>query len=616
MMSKFSLLPWLMAVLLMASGCARQEMVQQSNDARVIKFAATLADDDAEKPQNRIGLVENGAIKSLVARWREGDRVTLYVNQGKYFAGKEVTVRGISPDGKQCTFDLELPQGVDPAKSMVILGVCGTTSRIMDNALYVQVSPANAPIDKAKAVIYFRQQVSGGNADVVPIRFKHLGAYEVIHIMNRVASPVQIQNPMLRGRSQWYHLRGSNETFMDLDSHKLRYDNAAASLIYTSEIAAGATRTFVNWYVPNGKPMAGAAIHARIGDKDVVSTSSKSTSAALKEGMAYHVYAAWDGKSLTLTDADGVGVYKLPLMVTKSSVRVKKGETVLLGITSGNGSYTATMSNGNASATIKGSDVYIKGISQGEANLTIQDALSKEKVVVKVLIYVAQSHSVGIEWVDIPAGSFMMGSPDGVGDDDEHPQHKITLSAFRMSKYEVTFDQYDAFCEATGRSKPSDYGWGRGNRPVINVSWYDARAFCDWLGNGTRLPTEAEWEYACRAGTTTTYSFGNEINANDANYGNRMGQTIPVGQYAPNKWGLYDMHGNVWEWCEDWYHADYYKYSPAKDPKGLPSGSGRVVRGGSWYYDPQLCRSAERYSNDPSSSYYYYGFRVVASSLK
>ncbi len=223
---------------------------------------------------------------------------------------------------------------------------------------------------------------------------------------------------------------------------------------------------------------------------------------------------------------------------------------------------------------------------------------------------------IDIEWVDIPAGTFMMGSPKTEMErgENEGPQHQVTLSGFKMSKYEVTFAQYDAFCEATGRSKPSDDGWGRGNRPVINVEWNDATAFAQ--GMGCRLPTEAEWEYACRAGTSTPFNTGDCLTTAQANhYGYDpyppVKRTQPVGSYEPNAWGLCDMHGNVQEWCSDWYGK--YSSSAKTNPTGPALESERrVLRGGSWrYLVVWHCRSASRNRVHPSFRYHDIGFRLV-----
>jgi formylglycine-generating enzyme len=225
-----------------------------------------------------------------------------------------------------------------------------------------------------------------------------------------------------------------------------------------------------------------------------------------------------------------------------------------------------------------------------------------------------------IEWVKIPAGSFMMGSPANEAERlDDEKQYSVTLNSFKMSKYEVTFAQYDLFCAATGREKPDDNGWGRGNRPVVNVSWEDAKAFADWVG--ARLPTEAEWEYATRAGTTTTFSTGANLTTSQANYngnnpymdfpkGEYRHRTMPVGSFEPNAFGLYDMHGNVWEWCSDWYGP--YPLKPSTDPKGPDTGTVRVFRGGGWYSAAMMCRSARRYNLNPDFSYNFLGIRLVA----
>jgi len=198
------------------------------------------------------------------------------------------------------------------------------------------------------------------------------------------------------------------------------------------------------------------------------------------------------------------------------------------------------------------------------------------------------------------------------GEVHEKPVHKVYLDAFYIDKYEVTFARYDAFCDATGRTKPSDKGWGRGSRPAINVSWNDSKAYCEWTGK--RLPTEAEWERACRAGTATAYSFGDTPGFlgnyawNSANSGK---MTHPVGEKSPNAFGLYDVHGNVWEWCADWYDKKYYEVSPLNNPQGPASGKYRTLRGGSWINSYDYLRSGGRNYDEPGYAYYYYSSSVI-----
>jgi len=224
----------------------------------------------------------------------------------------------------------------------------------------------------------------------------------------------------------------------------------------------------------------------------------------------------------------------------------------------------------------------------------------------------------------VPAGSFKMGDVQGGGDKDEVPIHTVTIQTpFAIGRYEVTFDDYDQFAKATNRKLPDDQGWGRGRRAVINVSWEIATVYAKWLSEQTgkryRLPMEAEWEYAARAGKETAYWWGNDFIKGMANCNGRgsqwdNNQTAPVGSFKPNALGLYDTAGNVWEWVEDYWHQNYID-APSdgrawREQNGGQCGQ-RVLRGGSWFNEPGNLRSSARgrYSADNWSSFI--GFRLA-----
>ena len=225
--------------------------------------------------------------------------------------------------------------------------------------------------------------------------------------------------------------------------------------------------------------------------------------------------------------------------------------------------------------------------------------------------------------VTLPAGRFTMGAPDSEegSSEDERPLHPVDIQAgVAFSCFPVTFRQWDVFATSEGREVPEDEGWGRGDRPVINVSWEDAHAYVDWLNDKLdltgrrdryRLPSEAEWEYACRAGKQTAYGFGETISSDQARFGSENG-TTPLGRFPANAFGLHDMHGNVWEWCQDTYHESYE--GAPDDGSAWEEGedsSRRVLRGGSWLNDPQDLRSACRSGNNSSSRVSGIGFRLA-----
>jgi formylglycine-generating enzyme required for sulfatase activity len=226
------------------------------------------------------------------------------------------------------------------------------------------------------------------------------------------------------------------------------------------------------------------------------------------------------------------------------------------------------------------------------------------------------------EMIVIPAGGFPMGSlpTDKGAYTNELPQHNVTIAKpFAVSKYDVTFADWDACVSVGACPKAADSGYGRDTKPVINVGWDDAQTYVAWLSKMTgqtyRLLTEAEWEYAARAGTTTAYYWGDDIGKNNANCdgcGSEWDakQTSPVGSFKPNAFGLYDMAGNVWQWVQDCYY-DSYNGAPS-DGSAWTSGacSKRVVRGGSWSYDPQVLRSAYRFGDSTDNRINDLGFRV------
>jgi formylglycine-generating enzyme len=228
-------------------------------------------------------------------------------------------------------------------------------------------------------------------------------------------------------------------------------------------------------------------------------------------------------------------------------------------------------------------------------------------------------HKPIIEFVDIPGGTFVMGSPeDEEGRKNDEIQHKVTLSAFKMSKYTVTYEQYDLFCTATGRNKHRAFQMG--NHPVTQVTWYDAAAFAGWMG--CRLPTEAEFEYAARANTTTPFYTGDCLTPDQANFngeepytncekGENRDKPLPVGSFPPNAFGLYDMHGNIWEWTGDWYGE--YDLKDTLNPKGPETGKNKVIRGGGWREPAGECRSAYRSSVYPGNKGAGMSFRIVKS---
>ena len=224
------------------------------------------------------------------------------------------------------------------------------------------------------------------------------------------------------------------------------------------------------------------------------------------------------------------------------------------------------------------------------------------------------------ELIKVTGGTFTMGDVSGMGQGDEQPTHEVTLSDFSIGKTEITVAQYRYYCSSTGISMPEEPSWGwSDNAPIVNVSWSDAINYCDWLSEkldqNITLPTEAQWEFAARGGNQSEgYKYaGGRSMATAGWYSDNSGaKTHKVATKKANELGLYDMSGNVWEWCIDWYDSGYYANSPSKNPKNTTRADYRVLRGGGWNFSASFCRVADRIDYKPDFRSNYGGFRVVS----
>ena len=221
--------------------------------------------------------------------------------------------------------------------------------------------------------------------------------------------------------------------------------------------------------------------------------------------------------------------------------------------------------------------------------------------------------SDSVEMVIIPGGTYKIGSKDG--DPDEQPVHEVALDPFYIDVHEVTNRQFQEFFEATGRPKPDFWHpeLDHPNEPVVGVSWYDAVAYAAWVGK--RLPTETEWEVAARGGRIVgRYPWGDEPDVSYANF--KSFGIAPVKSFKPNDLGIYDMIGNVWEWCSDWYDSEYYSISSNKNPKGSLTGANKVLRGGAWYCGEEQVRVTNRYYATPDTKSFNISFRCAMNAPK
>lgn len=605
-MNKFLSLFCGCALLLLGHNSCSQapEAVQEwmATSPQQITVTATLpASSDSAREARAVVQHATGTLK-LTTKWQTGDRVNVIMEQnGKLVRANATAVRDVSTDGKRCHFTLEVPQGIDAQKPIKVYGACGVNVDIKDNQFVVAAQPIYRAKSQGTAPLYFKAEINKFS-EFSDVNFEHLGTYEVVHVQNGTRAQIAVEEARLTAETAWSlgTKDGKGAWYAPLTG-RVWQDGSANVSTEAQAIAPRSEGVFINWYVPNGT-LINPRVSAKVNGSTVTSTAQKEANVKMQAGRAYHVYALWDGQELHFSEKD------LPdlsvLAISHSERRVGEGHVVLVGIYEGSGHYSVKSERPQiATAELKDGEIAVKGIAEGNTKVVVTDLKTKKQVFLSVVVESKALPSVGIEWVSIPAGSFMMGSPDGVGEANEHPQHKVELSAFEMSKYLITHEQWNAFVKATrqGSGSYDDHF----DIPAI-VSWLDAAKFCKWIGGS--LPTEAQWEYACRAGTTTKWYTGDTFTVGDF-----ANDYSPVGTCPPNPWGLYDMIGNGAEWCNDKYDGAYYKRSPKKDPYNFDGNleGDYVVRGiGSSTYP---YRVTWRYGVNHK---YAYAFRVVRMKRK
>ena len=568
-----------------------------------ITVTATLpASSDSAQKARAVVQHATGTLK-LTTKWQTGDRVNVIMEQnGTLVRANSTAVRDVSTDGKRCHFTLEVPQGIDAQKPIKVYGACGVNVDIKDNQFVVAAQPIYRAKSQGTAPLYFKAEINKFS-EFSDVKFEHLGTYEVVHVQNGTRAQIAVEEARLTAETAWSlgTKDGKGAWYAPLTG-RVWQDGSASVSTESQAIAPRSEGVFINWYVPNGT-LINPRVSAKVNGTTVTSTAQKEANVKMQAGRAYHVYALWDGQELHFSEKD------LPdlsvLAISHSERRVGEGHVVLVGIYEGSGLYSVKSERPQiATAELKDGEIVVKGIAEGNTKVVVTDLKTKKQVFLSVVVESTALPSVGIEWVSIPAGSFMMGSPDGEGAPNEQPQHKVELSAFEMSKYLITREQRNAFLKATGHIGYTSKLYSDNLNIPARVGWVEAAAFCKWIGGS--LPTEAQWEYACRAGTTTKWYTGDTFTYNDfANEGS------PVGTCPPNPWGLYDMIGNGEEWCNDVYSSDYYKNSPKKDPYngGINLYTDHVLRGGGSSGVPWSV--AQR-----NSSVYYSVFRVVRMKRK
>ncbi len=604
-----------------------------------------------EADESRTALQQEEGSADFQIIWKAGDKVKLFLEQNnKVYNLPEKVVTNIDKGGRVATLELDIQSGIDKNAPFRLIGVTGTRSWLVENKVQIDVQPMRAYTGGAFVYpLYFQCELQNAY-ESLDVDFMHLGTCEFITLFNKSSQAITTKDLFLNlqdgSNNSAIYERVGNSTipyFVPKTNTVVMSDlKTTYKLGGVQTIQPNKSMTFFSWFVPKDVSLVKASLGAVINGNKVNSDSRQDfKEAKLVKGKAYRISATWTGTKLLL--GTNVGEEFAKLRLSKRRVKIIRGEVLTpietVEILSGSGSYSVESRDEDiAKATLSGSEISISSVGLGNTVVVVKDLKTNQMLSIIVKIIEEDTNNPNDKYADkvlVKGGTFQMGSK---ASGDEQPIHKVTVQDFYIGKYEVTNMQYADFLNAMGNQSEAGVPWlninaswcqivseeggfrpkdGKENYPVVGVTWYGAKAYAEWVGG--RLPSETEWEYAARGGRRPSgYTYSGSGNIGDvAWYGSNSGShSHQVGTKQANELGIYDMSGNVWEWCQDIYHSNY-RNAPTDGSAWITGDGGKVLRGGGWNYNASGCRVANRNSYSPTYSDSNWGLRVcwgVASS--